>query len=87
MKVLFILFPVLFFQFYLSAQTTVQTNGQLSVVGNQIVNQHGQTISFAGTSLFWSNYSTVDLTDIYHGIYLVKITEGDYTITKKIIVE
>jgi len=31
-------------------------------------------------------YSKVDLTDIYHGVYLVRITEDDYTITKQIIV-
>lgn len=55
MKALLILFVFLSFQLHLFAQTPVQTNGQLSVVGSQIVNQNGQTVSFAGTSLFWSN--------------------------------
>jgi len=55
MRALFILLGLVIFQFHLFAQTTVQTNGQLSVVGSQVVNQHGQTVSFAGASLFWSN--------------------------------
>jgi aryl-phospho-beta-D-glucosidase BglC (GH1 family) len=55
MRALFILLVLLSFQLHLFAQTPVQTNGQLSVVGSQIVNQNGQTVSFAGTSLFWSN--------------------------------
>jgi len=37
------------------AQTPVQTHGALSVSGNQIVNKNGVAVSFAGTSLFWSN--------------------------------
>ena len=55
MRALLILLVFLSFQFHLFAQTPVQTNGKLSVVGSQIVNQNGQTVSFAGTSLFWSN--------------------------------
>lgn len=55
MKGTFILFLLLFFHFNLFSQTPVQNNGQLSVVGSQIVNQNGQPVSFAGTSLFWSN--------------------------------
>jgi aryl-phospho-beta-D-glucosidase BglC (GH1 family) len=35
--------------------TPVSLNGALSVKGNQIVNQHGEAVSFAGPSLFWSN--------------------------------
>jgi aryl-phospho-beta-D-glucosidase BglC (GH1 family) len=55
MRTLLTLFTFLSFQFHLFAQTPIQTNGSLSVVGSEIVNQHGQTVSFAGTSLFWSN--------------------------------
>ncbi len=37
------------------AQSVVAANGALSVNGNQIVNQYGRPVSFAGNSLFWSN--------------------------------
>ena len=33
----------------------VQQHGALAVSGNRIVNQNGQTVSFAGNSFFWSN--------------------------------
>ncbi len=36
-------------------QTPVEVNGSLSVKGNQIVNENGDTISLTGGSLFWSN--------------------------------
>jgi hypothetical protein len=39
----------------LIAQAPVQIHGALAVEGNQIVNQGGSPISFAGASLFWSN--------------------------------
>ncbi|MGH1336724.1 MAG: cellulase family glycosylhydrolase [Aureispira sp.] len=55
MKFLFTLVLGFFSPVYLFAQTPVQTNGQLSVTGSQIVNQYGQAVSFAGASLFWSN--------------------------------
>lgn len=35
--------------------TPVKIHGALSVKGNQIVDQHGKAVSFAGPSLFWSN--------------------------------
>jgi endoglucanase/cellulose 1,4-beta-cellobiosidase len=35
--------------------TIVSINGDLSVKGNQIVNNKGEIVSFAGNSLFWSN--------------------------------
>jgi hypothetical protein len=38
-----------------SAQTPVATHGALSVTGNRITNQYGDTVSFAGNSMFWSN--------------------------------
>lgn len=37
------------------AATAVQTHGSLSLKGNQIVDAHGQPLSLAGPSLFWSN--------------------------------
>ena len=36
-------------------ETIVEVNGLLKVKGNRIVNQHGNPISLAGNSLFWSN--------------------------------
>ncbi|WNJ17533.1 carbohydrate-binding protein [Pontibacter sp. G13] len=38
-------------------QDAVSTHGALSVSGNRIVNQNGQSVSFAGASFFWSNWS------------------------------
>ncbi len=38
-----------------TAQTPVGTHGQLSVEGNRIVDQHGEVVSLAGASFFWSN--------------------------------
>src|SRR5689334_6712537 len=37
------------------AATAVETHGALSVKGNQIVDAHGEPLSLAGPSLFWSN--------------------------------
>lgn len=37
------------------ADTAVETHGALSVKGNRIVDAHGNAVSFAGPSLFWSN--------------------------------
>ena len=34
---------------------TVSIHGSLAVSGNKIINQHGEPISFAGNSFFWSN--------------------------------
>lgn len=41
--------------FFVQAQNFVAYHGQLSVQGNRIVNKHGDVVSFAGPSLFWSN--------------------------------
>ncbi len=46
---------ITFITFKSSSQTPVLDNGALSVNGNQIVNAEGDPVSFAGTSLFWSN--------------------------------
>jgi endoglucanase len=37
-------------------QTPVQRHGQLRVVGNRIVDQHGQPVQLRGMSLFWSQW-------------------------------
>ena len=39
----------------LHAATVVNTHGQLAVKGAHIIDQHGEPVSFAGPSLFWSN--------------------------------
>lgn len=54
MKQLFIIILVII-HFSASAQTPVENNGALSVNGNQILNTNGVAVSFAGSSLFWSN--------------------------------
>ena len=54
MKQLFITVLVIL-HFSSSAQTPIQNNGALAVNGNQIVNTEGVAVSFAGSSLFWSN--------------------------------
>jgi len=38
-----------------SDTTIVQKNGLLQVAGNKIINKHGEQVSFAGNSFFWSN--------------------------------
>ena len=40
-----------------SDTTIVQRHGALSVNGSQIVNKHGNVVSFAGNSFFWSNWA------------------------------
>lgn len=44
-----------FFFSNLNAQTPVADNGALSVSGTHIVNEAGNSVSFAGNSIFWSN--------------------------------
>jgi len=39
----------------LYCQGPVQLHGALPTNGNRIVNQHGNSVSFAGYSFFWSN--------------------------------
>jgi len=41
--------------FSVRSQSPVEVNGALSVKGNQIVNEKGNPVSFAGNSFFWSN--------------------------------
>ncbi len=55
MKNLTILIVITIFHLPLFSQSLVETNGLLSVSGNQIVNKNGQAISLAGNSFFWSN--------------------------------
>lgn len=38
------------------AQTPVERHGQLSVRGNQIVDQHGEPVTLRGMSLFWAQW-------------------------------
>ncbi len=48
---------LLFFINTLSSQSIVEQNGLLKVVGNKVVNKNNQSISLAGNSIFWSNFS------------------------------
>ena len=50
-----LLLILLFLPIIGSSQTPVQNHGTLSVSGNRIIDQYGDTVSFAGGSLFWSN--------------------------------
>ena len=50
-----LLLILLFFPMIGFGQTIVQKHGSLSVSGNRIIDQYGDTVSFAGGSLFWSN--------------------------------
>jgi endoglucanase len=49
-KVLLVLVPLTF------AQTAVEKHGKLSIVGNKMVNEHGQAVQLRGMSLFWSQW-------------------------------
>ena len=51
----FIILLITIISYNLNAQSPVETNGALSVKGNQIVNRNGKVVSFAGNSFFWSN--------------------------------
>jgi len=52
-----IIFIITFlFPLIVSGQTVVEKNGQLRVEGNRVVNQDGDVVSFAGMSLFWSQW-------------------------------
>ncbi|MCH2231718.1 MAG: cellulase family glycosylhydrolase [Crocinitomicaceae bacterium] len=53
-ELVFLLF-VIFTLSNANAQSTVSSHGALSVTGNRITNQYGDTVSFAGNSMFWSN--------------------------------
>ncbi|NLR90801.1 cellulase family glycosylhydrolase [Flammeovirga agarivorans] len=48
-----LILSLIFTPFFLKAQ--VSSNGLLQVNGNKVVNRNGQSVSFAGPSLFWSN--------------------------------
>lgn len=55
MKTFFTLIAIVVIYTSILAQTPVQTHGALLVNGNQIVNENGVPVCFAGNSLFWSN--------------------------------
>ena len=46
---------LIIFSISVFGQSPVTSHGALSVSGNRIVNQYGDTVSFAGNSMFWSN--------------------------------
>jgi len=37
------------------SQNPVDIHGQLAISGSKIINESGDTVSFAGPSFFWSN--------------------------------
>lgn len=49
------LFTLIIVSLSVFGQSPVTSHGALSVSGNRIVNQYGDTVSFAGNSMFWSN--------------------------------
>lgn len=53
----FAIFVLLGFMSSTVSAQQVQRHGDLSVQGNKIVDEHGQVVSFAGPSLFWSSTS------------------------------
>jgi endoglucanase len=56
-KIIILLILLLSWQSNLSAQTTiVEKYGQLSVKGNYIIGQYGDTVQLRGMSLFWSQW-------------------------------
>jgi endoglucanase len=56
-KIIILLTLLLLWQSNLSAQTTiVEKYGQLSVKGNYIIGQYGDTVQLRGMSLFWSQW-------------------------------
>ena len=42
---------------FIISQSIVEQHGRLRVNGNKVVNQNNESISLAGNSLFWSNFS------------------------------
>lgn len=52
----FTLIYLLVLNFTVNAQTVVEENGFLRVSGNKIINKNEEPVSFAGMSLFWSNF-------------------------------
>ncbi|GAB1857174.1 hypothetical protein MHTCC0001_20100 [Flavobacteriaceae bacterium MHTCC 0001] len=57
LKLAFKCCAVLFITSFLSAQSIVEQHGRLRVNGNHVVNKDNETVSLAGNSLFWSNFS------------------------------
>lgn len=56
MRILIFLFILVCFAYHgVYSQNPVDIHGQLAITGSKFVNQHGDTVSFAGPSLFWSN--------------------------------
>lgn len=62
-KFRFLILSIFFLSISLNAQTVVEKHGRLQVKGNKIVDKNGQSVSFAGNSLFWSN--ATDTNDFY----------------------
>lgn len=61
------------------AATAVATHGALSVKGNQIVGANGNPVSFAGSSLFWSNNGWGG--DKYYNADVVAYLQRDWNAT------
>lgn len=58
------------------SQTPVETHGQLKVVGNKILDQHGNAVQLRGMSLFWSQWM-----DKYYNKMAVNWLVDDWKVT------
>ena len=61
-----------------SGATPVERHGALAVVGNRIVDAHGEALSLAGPSLFWSNSGWEGHEDRYYNARVVRQVARDW---------
>ena len=71
-----IIILLLQFPLFVSAQTIVKKYGQLSVKGNYIMSEHGDTVQLRGMSLFWSQWMPQ-----YYDISTIKWLRDDWKCT------
>jgi len=56
MRIKFLTLFILFASISIHSETAVEKHGQLKVVGNKIVDQHGEPTQLRGMSFFWSQW-------------------------------